>query len=183
MFAGSLTSLQCRVLRALIPMTPPWTLSGGAALVGFHCAYRTTRDLDLVWHGESTLGRAPAVAALLLREEGLQVQAVQRSPSLVQLRVSDGLNAIVVDLFADPIGPVETHLVLEWEGVSLRATSAHELLVNKLCALLGRSELRDLRDVRALLQAGGDLEQALLDAPSKDGGLLPPDPSLDFSPS
>ena len=49
----------------------------------------------------------------------------------------------------------------------------HEILVNKLCALLGRSELRDLEDVRVLLESGGDLERALADAPLKDGGFSP----------
>jgi hypothetical protein len=55
----------------------------------------------------------------------------------------------------------------------LRIDSAHEILVNKLCALLHRSELRDLLDVEALLEHGGDLERALADAPRKDGGFSP----------
>lgn len=58
----------------------------------------------------------------------------------------------------------------------LRASShltPHELLVNKLCALLSRSELRDLDDVRALLAAGGDLARAVTDAPKKDLGFSP----------
>lgn len=33
----------------LAGLEPAWQLSGGAALVGFHCGQRTTRDLDLVW--------------------------------------------------------------------------------------------------------------------------------------
>ena len=49
----------------------------------------------------------------------------------------------------------------------------HEILVNKLCALLSRSELRDLIDVRTLALAGADLELALSDAPRKDGGFSP----------
>ena len=36
-----------------------------------------------------------------------------------------------------------------------------------------RKELRDLRDVRELLQTGGDLERALADAPRKNGGFSP----------
>ncbi len=45
--------------------------------------------------------------------------------------------------------------------------------MDKLCALLGRSEPRDLLDVRALLAAGGDLERALRDSPRKDAGFSP----------
>lgn len=49
--------------------------------------------------------------------------------------------------------------------------SRHEILVNKLTTLLERSEIRDLADVQALLDAGGDLDAALRDAPSKDAGF------------
>ncbi len=49
----------------------------------------------------------------------------------------------------------------------------HEILAAKLCALLSRSELRDLDDVRALLAVGGNLVRALADAPRKDAGFSP----------
>ncbi len=52
--------------------------------------------------------------------------------------------------------------------------SRHEILVNKLCTLLGRAEVRDLQDLRSLLEAGEDLAQGLKDAPRKDGGFSPP---------
>ena len=43
---GKLSSLQERVLRLLADIEPPWTLTGGAALAGFHTHHRATRDLD-----------------------------------------------------------------------------------------------------------------------------------------
>lgn len=58
-------------------------------------------------------------------------------------------------------------------GVSIQIDTAHQILVNKLCALLSRSELRDLVDVRALLDAGGDLSRALADCPMQDAGFSP----------
>ena len=45
--------------------------------------------------------------------------------------------------------------------------------MTKLCALLGRSELRDLIDLQVLLKSGGDLQRALLDAANKDTGFSP----------
>lgn len=50
----------------------------------------------------------------------------------------------------------------------------HEILVNKLCTLLSRSEARDLEDVRVLLESGGDFRRALAEAPRKDGGFSAP---------
>ncbi len=115
MSGDKLTPLQRRILRALAGrFTPPWTLTGGAALAGFHLKHRPTRDLDLFWHAQPVLGALPP-------------------PLLID--------------------------------------SPHEILVNKLCALLGRAELRDLLDLKALLESGLDLGRALAAAPQKDGGF------------
>jgi hypothetical protein len=45
--------------------TFPWTLSGGAALAGFHTAHRETRDLDLFWQRSRELGDAVRTVFLL----------------------------------------------------------------------------------------------------------------------
>lgn len=63
--------------------------------------------------------------------------------------------------------------VVEIGRSSVLVDGRHEILTSKLCALLGRTELRDLEDVHALLLAGGELERALADAPRKDGGFSP----------
>ena len=54
-----------------------------------------------------------------------------------------------------------------------RVDSLQELAVNKLVALLSRYELRDLADLRELLERGADFELALRQAPEKDGGFSP----------
>jgi nucleotidyltransferase AbiEii toxin of type IV toxin-antitoxin system len=108
-----------------------------------------------------------------LVSEGLEVTSVQSGTTFSQLRVSDGAETCIIDLVADPVAPVETPLQIRIGSSSLVVDTPHEILVNKLTALLSRSELRDLEDVRALLEAGGDLERALADAPRKDGGFSP----------
>lgn len=50
---------------------------------------------------------------------------------------------------------------------------AHAILAEKLCALLERSELRDLVDIEALVRAGQDLRSAAAAAPRRDGGFSP----------
>ena len=57
------------------------------------------------------------------------------------------------------------------DGNNVRVDSERELLVSKLCALLGRSEVRDLWDVSVLLARGGNLEDAVAVAPQKDAGF------------
>jgi acetyl esterase/lipase len=46
--------------------------------------------------------------------------------------------------------------------------------VNKVTALYSRNAVRDLYDVKCLLETGGDLSLALAQAPRKDGGVSGP---------
>jgi phosphoribosyl-dephospho-CoA transferase len=61
-------------------------------------------------------------------------------------------------------------LLLEGANAMILVETPHQLLVNKLCALLSRSELRDLVDVRVLIESGLDLTRALADCPARMPG-------------
>ena len=136
-------------------------------------ARRETRDLDLFWRGARHLAGLPREVARLLEANGLVVEAVQSAPDFQRLRITAVEESVLLDLVADPVPAVEEPVELTLEGVAILVDSAHEILVNKLCTLLERSELRDLLDVRVLLEGGGDLRRALREAPSKDLGFSP----------
>lgn len=165
-----LDPLQREVLRVLVGMDPPWSLAGGAALIGFYGHHRTTEDLDLFFRGVRELGHAVAEAERRLVDAGFTVEAMQATPGFHRTRATRGGGSVVVDLVAEPMPPIVPPREPE---PGLRVDDPHEILVNKLCALLSRSEPRDLEDVRVLVEAGGDLQRALGDAPRKDGGFSP----------
>lgn len=167
-----LTPLQVEVLRAVAGIDPAWRLAGGAALAGFHTRHRETRDLDLFWLGKE-LGQLDAEILRRLRAAGLTGQVLQRDPAFCRLRVVRGSDVVVLDLVADPVPAVADPAEHDLGSVRILVDQPHEILVAKLCALLSRSELRDLEDVRALLDAGGDLPRALADAPRKEAGFSP----------
>lgn len=171
MSGSKLSCLQRRALRVLARLDPPWTLTGGGALVGFHLGHRETRDLDLFWRNRGELGDLVADALGALRSDGLGAQALRIAPAFAELRVTDGTDACIVDLVAEPFAPVEAPVRAEIEGTPIAVDSRRELLASKLATLLERSEVRDLADVKALLEAGGDLEAGLRDAPLKDAGF------------
>ncbi len=173
MATGRLDPLQERVLGVLAGASRGWRLTGGAALAGFHLSHRATRDLDLLWAGLERLGDVPGEVRAALAEAGLSVETLQTAPSFHRLRVADGGRVTVVDLVAEPVAPVEQPEPRACGDAELLVDTEHEILVNKLCALLGRAEPRDLVDVGALLAAGGSLERAVADAPRKDGGFSP----------
>jgi len=168
---GRLDPLQERVLRVLAVACRGWRLTGGAALAGFHLAHRTTRDLDLLWGGLERLERIPEEVRAALAADQLSVATVQTAPSFHRFRVTDGLLVTVLDLVAEPVAAIEPPDSHRHGDTEVLVDTPHEILVNKLCALLGRAELRDLQDVGALLERGGNLERAVADAPRKDGGF------------
>jgi hypothetical protein len=168
---GSLTDLQCRILSALAGISPPWTLTGGGAIVGFHAPYRATRDLDLFWHGRDLIGDLDLEVAGRLRTAGLAGTQKRKSPAFVQMEVSLGGEACALDLVADPAPTLDKPLRREIDGHEFLVDTLQDLAVNKLIAMLSRFELRDLADLRELLRLGVDLDRALLLAPKKDGGF------------
>ena len=165
-----LTPLQRRILRVLAGLRPPWTLTGGA-LAGIYLGHRTTRDLGLFWRARPALGQSAVEAQALLRADGMDVVVLRTAPMFGELRVSDGEDVCIVDLASEPFPPVELPEHRTIDDAVIAVDSMHEILAAKLTALLGRTELRDLVDVQALVEAGTDLTSALHDAPKKDAGF------------
>lgn len=168
-----LSALQSRVLELLAPIEPRWTLTGGGALVGFHLGHRTTRDLDLFWHGRSKLAELRDIAVERLRLAGLAPVTVRSTEAFHRLTVESGGELLVIDLVAEPIRCAEQPEQRRIGSTTIQVDTRHEILVNKLGALLHRCEIRDLLDLEALVRAGGDLQRALVDAAGKDRGFSP----------
>lgn len=170
---GKLTPIQRKILENLSDMEPSFVLSGGGALVAVHLKHRETRDLDLFFRQLQQLGETGNMVRHRLESHGFEVREIQRAPQFQQLRVSEGQESCVVDLIAEPVDAMEAPVQARIGGASVWVATAHEVLVDKLCTLLSRSEIRDLEDVRMLLDRGGDLERALEQAPKKDAGFSP----------
>ena len=172
---GSLSPLQVGVLQALAGLNPRRTLTGGGALAGFYLAHRRTKDVDLFFHGLPALGRLPEDAAAVLRAAGMSVDFLQRAPAFCRLRAGLAGEVVVVDLVAESVPNVFAPETRTVEAVEILVDSRAEILVNKLGALYSRSEIRDLVDVKALVDAGENLDAALGLVSRKDGGFSPPD--------
>lgn len=97
-------------------------------------------------------------------------EATQTAPDSRRVIVSRETESLVVDLVFDRAPQARPDKL--WFG-HVRVDPAEEVFANKLCALLGRAEIRDLVDVRALERAGLSLREALQAGSLKDGGLTP----------
>lgn len=168
---SKLTPLQVAVLGAFFRHEKRFFLTGGAALAGFHLGHRETRDLDLfvaseddgvLEEGESALQRAAA-------DLGGSVEDVRTAIDFRRRLVRSAGKTVVVDLVRDRV----PQLAPKSARGDVLLDSPREILANKLCTLVSRSELRDLVDVRALESTGLSIEAALRDASMKDAGISP----------
>lgn len=170
---GRLTDAQRDALDVLAGLKPPFSLTGGAALAAVYLGHRATRDLDLFFHDVEALGRLPDEAVHLLREGGFDPRIQERFATFTRILARREGEVVVVDLVADPVPTLEPPVEQRIGRELVHVDTLREIMANKLCALLGRSELRDLVDLRALLDRGHALPPALHDASQKDSGFSP----------
>lgn len=163
---AALTDLQNQILRLFFDRREDFFLTGGAALVAFYLHHRVTHDLDFfttvggVDEGERTLRE-------IAESLSLEVETVRRSPDFLRFLLQGPSEGVVVDLVND----ASPQILEKMSFGRIVVDSPREILANKLCALLSRTELRDLVDVARLEEAGFDSIAAMNLAAQKDAGL------------
>ncbi|MEI6806346.1 MAG: nucleotidyl transferase AbiEii/AbiGii toxin family protein [Myxococcaceae bacterium] len=167
---GSLNAFQIRVLKILSEIGYQWRLTGGGALIIAYTHHRETEDLDLFFK-LNQLSHIPREVQAVLESHKLEVTVLENALAFARFEIRDGLEQVILDLVADPVAMIEEPVFWDCEGVPILLDTEHEIMVNKLCTLLSRSEVRDLIDVEALLSKGQDLELAIQHAVLKDGGF------------
>jgi hypothetical protein len=166
---STLDSFQQEVLEGFFRREDRFFLTGGAALAGFHLGHRRTQDLDL-FTTEDRIAQGVATLTALARDLGASMEAVQTYPDFRRYLLRRGETVLIVDLVRDSA----PQLYPQKQIINgIRVDPPEEILANKLCTLLSRSEIRDLVDVRALEQAGYPMERYFESATRKDGGLTP----------
>lgn len=169
MAKATLNKLQKDFLQGFFKRENRFFLSGGAALVGFYFGHRETQDLDL-FTLENEIENGFRLVKNVAQELNASVESIQTSPDFRRLLIKREQEAIIVDLVREYVFQLEKE---KPKINGIRVDSAEEIFANKLCALLSRSEIRDLVDVREIENAGLDLEKALQVAAKKDSGLTP----------
>jgi predicted nucleotidyltransferase component of viral defense system len=167
---STLTALQDETLRAFFQQEHEFFLTGGAALAGFYLGHRRTDDLDLFTTNDDAFERGRHVLGLVAARIGATLEVRQAAPRFSRYVMSRGAEAVVIDLVRDQMHQLHPSKP-ERDGV--RLDPPDEILANKLTALVGRAEERDLIDVMFLERAGLRVEDALAAALAKDGGCTP----------
>lgn len=165
-----LTPLQNELLDAFFRHERGFFLTGGAALAGFHLHHRETSDLDFFTTEAEAFERGSHALRSAAREVDAELAVRQDVPGFRRFVATRADEGVVVDLVLERVAQVRP----EKPNVGgIRVDPVEEILANKLCAVLSRSEERDLVDLYCLEGSGLRIESALADALLKDGGCTP----------
>ena len=173
-YIEQLYPLQDQVLRVVNSVETGFYLTGGTALSRAYLHHRYSDDLDLFVNYDDNFS---LWSSLLIDQFVAQKQwaceILIRQQFFVRLLIVQNEVALKVEFVNDVparVGDVQNYPVLG------RIDSAENILANKLSALVGRDEPRDLADVWGLCtKLGLSLKDAIEGAQSKAGGIYPPD--------
>ena len=127
---------------------------------------RGTRDLDFFGLSRLAVDQLVPAVGQALRDADLQVERVIDNHGFARLIVADGADRTEVDLASDArLLPVE-------QGPRYPTLAGEELAVDKLLAVFGRAEARDLVDLMAVEPRYG-LDHLMELASEKDRGFDP----------
>ena len=164
-----LDSFQREVLERFFRHESHFFLTGGAALAEFHLRHRDTKDLDLFTTG-NMMEEGVAALHAVAEETGASLEPLRTAATFRRFLLRRGVDSVIVDLVRDLAPQIYTEKLVIGK---IRVDPPQEILVNKLCTLLARAELRDLVDVQALARCGYSIEEAVAQAARKDGGMSP----------
>jgi hypothetical protein len=165
-----LSPIQRDVLREFFAREKGFFLTGGAALTGYHLHHRPTTDLDLFALDDAAFERGPHALADAVASLQSSLEVRQDAPGFRRHAVARGDESVIVDLVRERVPQLHPEKLLR-DGVWVDPPD--EILANKLTAIVGRAEERDVVDVYFLEQAGLRVEGALDAALAKDGGCTP----------
>ena len=139
-------------------------------MAGYHLGHRETLDLDLFTTDVEAFERSRHVLADLASVLGVQLSVRQDAPGFRRIVLTRENEGLVVDLVIERVHQAVPDKPTV-DGV--KVDPPFEILANKLCAVVGRAEERDLVDLWALERHGLRIEDALDAALEKDGGCTP----------
>ena len=173
-FFDTVYPLQDEVLAVLAGLETGFYLTGGTAASRLYLQHRFSDDLDFFVNDrpEFILWTERLIQALD-QHPSWTCQVINRDERFVRLGVQQGDVLLKIELINDVpahIGDIQTHPKLG------RVDSAENILANKVTAVLGREEPKDLADIWGFCcRMGLPLTAALESAGSKAAGIFAPD--------
>ena len=142
-YYADLYTLQDKALASVFEEPLGFYLTGGTALSRFHLNHRHSDDLDFFTHDAGLFPDAFRLVLGKIRKQWPNVQLDVDARDFKRLKILDNGTILKLDFVADRVQriglPVSIGLVY--------VDTIRNILSNKLCAILGRDEARDIADL------------------------------------
>jgi len=167
----ALTPLKREFLKAFFERSQSFFLTGGSALGVFYLQHRMSFDLDFFtteekteWHLLENDLRA------ISRAISAECSSITTSPAFRRYELKRGIEREILDFVVELVPQIDP----EKERFDhLRVDTLREIVVNKICTLIGRCEVKDLVDLYFLNKRGLTVRDHIAEALRKEGGLDP----------
>ncbi|HSH05038.1 MAG TPA: nucleotidyl transferase AbiEii/AbiGii toxin family protein [Anaerolineae bacterium] len=173
-YLQTLYPLQDRVLHAINSVDTGFYLTGGTAVSRGYLNHRFSDDLDLFVNDQPLFARwANRIIQTLANNNEWNINVLIQDEYFVRLMLTEGRTQLKIEMINDVpahVGNIINHPQLG------RLDSKENILANKLTAILGREEPKDLADIWGLCcQLNMPIIPAIEGAQSKAAGIFPPD--------
>jgi hypothetical protein len=163
-----LTPLKRDFLKAFFEREKRFFLTGGSALGVFYLQHRWSYDLDLFSAEAFEWLEVDAAIRDSCRQIHAEVEALKSAPFFRRYGLKRGAESEIVDVVCD-LNPQVDAVKNRYGAICV--DTLHEILLNKICTLVSRCEIKDLLDLYFLDRRGFRAEEHLHEAQRKDGGL------------
>jgi hypothetical protein len=173
-YFARLYPFQDQALGIIMAQDTGFYLTGGTAVSRVYLQHRFSDDLDLFVNYKPEFGDwCGRVIDALFQQTDWQTQVIMRQQYFARILITTDDITLKVELINDVpshVGEIRHHPVLG------RIDSPENILANKLTALLGREEARDLADVWGLCtHLELSIHNAIEGAATKASGIYPVD--------
>jgi len=140
---ANLYALQDEALATVFAEPAGFYLTGGTALSRFYLGHRYSDDLDLFTHDVGIFGDAFRLVYSKIQKRWPDPELEVDARDFKRIRIIAGGMTLKLDFVADRVGRI---------GVPVRIGTTYvdtvrNILGNKLCAIMGRDEARDIADL------------------------------------
>ena len=166
--------LQDRVIGLVNALNTGFYLTGGTASSRGYLHHRFSDDLDFFVNDDDRFGLwSDRIIHSLSRVDDWRFDVMQREERLARLAVTQGDMILKLDMVND----VPSHIGEVRPDAQLgRLDNPENILANKITAIVGRQEPKDLADIWGFCRLKGlSLRTAITDAHGKAAGIFPPD--------
>lgn len=167
----ALTPLKHEFLLSFFNKCNDFYLTGGSALGIFYFDHRFSYDLDLFTLKETVDWQyIDRLFASIAEEIGSEYESVTKAPFFHRYELTRGQDKEVIDFVIEKVAQVDKE---KKSFGAITVDTPYEIGVNKICTLLGRTEIKDIIDLFFLVKNGFDVKANIDKAKLKDGGVEP----------